>query len=65
MKIEYVSIGVKCPPLDEKILVKKIINTNLFDDAATVKTMESTMWSNEEDAAMYLITEGFGLWAQV
>ena len=65
MIIEYVSIGVKYPPLDEKILVKRIVNTNIFDDSATVKTMESAMWSNEEDAAMYLLTEGFELWAQV
>ena len=65
MIIEYVSIGVKHPPLDKKILVKRNIDTVLFDDRATVKTMESAMWSNEEDAAMYLITEGFELWAQV
>ena len=65
MNIEYVSIGVKSPPLDEKILVKRSINTVLFDDRAEVKTMDSAMWSNEEDAAMYLLTEGFELWAQV
>ena len=65
MIIEYVSIGVKYPPLDKKILVKRKIDTALFDDRATVKTMESAMWSSEEEAAMYLLTENFELWAQV
>jgi hypothetical protein len=61
--ITYNSIGVTYPPLDVKILVKK--DNYTFDDAAEVKTMESAMWSNEEEAAMYLLTESFELWAQV
>ncbi len=61
--ITYNSIGVNYPPLDRKILVKKANYT--FDDSATVKTMESAMWSSEEEAAMYLLTESFELWAQV
>ena len=59
--MEYLSIDINPPPLDTKIIVKKLVFN--FDDGAEIINMNSNIWS-EESAVESLIETGFhyGAW---
>jgi len=60
--IKYLTVGANPPPLDVKIIVKKLDFT--FDDCAKVMTMSSDHWS-EESAVEFLEGHKLTLWATV